>query len=434
MPSFHYWQNLRDIGDVTAGYVGMGDRYGNKNGGIQSFLIHAVQHGARIFHQCHVTKICRSPTTTGHQRATGVECRIMCSDGIVRHMVVHAQRRVVVAAGALHSPCLLRQSGFRNYHIGKHLRLHPVAAAMGFYPCEAPIDSILGAPMTTVCNEFASGPGHTGYGAKIECPCSYPGLLAAGSSWISSKVCKQRLLRYRNAVPLIALQRDSGDGGSVKYSLDGKSLVVDYKIEPNDAKSIIQSIQGAIRILIASGADEVSTGHIRDTGYIVSGKTNPNEYSPDETAVEDYLSSITKRDMKDHEIGFFSAHQMGTCRMSALSQDGVVDPNGETWECDDLFVMDSSIFPTASGSNPMVTVLTIAHLLSTRLCTLLKMQEKFNTGIDLSTEGSTNAVNLFERRKVSRENIAITTFGKTKGQLLALPIILAILGYLIANW
>jgi hypothetical protein len=414
---------LRDTSDTTAGYIGMGDRYGNKNGGIQSFLIHAVQYGARIFHQCHVTKICRTTTSTRHQRATGVECRIVCNDGIVRPMVVHARRRVVVAAGALHSPCLLRKSGFRNYHIGKHLRLHPVAAVMGFYSTEKPIDSILGAPMTTVCNEFASGPGKSGYGAKIECPCSYPGLLAAGSSWISSHLCKHRLLRYRNAVPLIALQRDSGDGGSVKCSLDGTSLVIDYKLTPNDAKSIIHSLQGAVRILVASGAYEVATGHIRDTGYVVSG--------PDKVAAEDYLSSIANRGIKDHEIGLFSAHQMGTCRMSALPKDGVVDPNGETWECDDLYVMDSSVFPTASGSNPMVTVLTIAHILSTRMCILLELEEKFDAG---TSSNQSTGVNLYERRKQSRTNIVITAFGIANGLVVASPIIAAILGYLYMYW
>ena len=412
----------------------MGDRYGNKNGGIQSFLIHAVHAGARIFHQCHVSKICRTVTPAGKDRATGVECSIMCRDGICRPMIVLARRSVVIAAGALHSPCLLKKSGFRNYHIGKHLRLHPVAAVMGFYPCDENIDSIHGAPMTTVCNEFAGGPENSGYGAKIECPCSYPGLLAAGSTWISPQVCKKRLLRYRNAVPLIALQRDSGDGGSVSLSLDGKSLVINYSIHSDDKKSILQSLQAAIKILIASGADEVVTGHIRDTGYIATGTTNSKQNSTDETTLQHYLSSIQNRGMKDHEIGFFSAHQMGTCRMSASSSDGVVDPNGETWECDDLFVMDSSVFPTASGSNPMVTVLTIAHLLSSRLCTLLKLQEYLSAAQPAQnlplTEDVAEAMRLYERRKETRQNCA----NGIVGRIVAPAIAVGILGFLYANW
>jgi hypothetical protein len=307
---------------------------------------------------------------------------------------------------------------------------------MGFYPHEEPIDSILGAPMTTVCNEFASGPQQNGYGAKIECPCSYPGLLAAGSPWISSNVCKQRLFRYRNAVPLIALQRDSGDGGSVQHSLDGKSLLIKYKMESNDVKSILHSLQGAIQILVASGANEVATGHIHDTGFMV-GKSNINRSISDEAAMQDYLSSIARRGMKDHEVGLFSAHQMGTCRMSALPQDGVVDPNGETWECDDLFVMDSSVFPTASGSNPMVTVLTIAHMLSTRLCLLLKLQEQVETGQSqgLSTRDVAIATNLYKRRKEYRKNVAMVSSERIKnGLIVACPIALGILRYLYVYW
>ncbi len=415
----------------------MGDRYGNKNGGIQSFLIEAVQCGARIFDQCHVTKICRRSTFAGQQRATGVECQILCGDGLIRTMVVNARRSVIVAAGALHSPCLLRKSGFRNYHIGKHLRLHPVAAAIGFYDSNGPIDSILGAPMTTVCDEFANGPKQNGYGAKIECPVSYPGLLAAGSSWISPQFCKNRLLRYRNAVPLISLQRDSGDGGSVKHSLDGKSLVIDYNINYDDRKSMVQSLQGAIQILVASGSDEVTTGHIRDSGYVVNSRPNPAADSSEETTLQCYLSSIEKRGMRDHEIGLFSAHQMGTCRMSKSSKDGVVDANGETWECHDLFVMDSSVFPSASGSNPMVTVLTVAHLLSTRLCTLLKLQDSWNVAPGQKQPCPDNvakAMKLHERRKVTRRRSVFMLFAGIGGRLVVPTIIAAILGWLRSKW
>jgi hypothetical protein len=41
------------------------------------------------------------------------------------------------------------------------------------------------------------------------------------------------------------------------------------------------------------------------------------------------------------------------------------------WDADALYVIDASIFPTASGANPMVTTLAIAHLLATRLAARL---------------------------------------------------------------
>jgi choline dehydrogenase-like flavoprotein len=80
--------------------------------------------------------------------------------------------------------------------------------------------------------------------------------------------------------------------------------------------------------------------------------------------------------MKEHEMGVFSAHQMGTCRMSTSPAGGVVDSSGETWECNDLFLMDTSAFPTASGANPMLTVLAISHMLSLRLVERLNNEDE----------------------------------------------------------
>ena len=51
---------------------------------------------------------------------------------------------------------------------------------------------------------------------------------------------------------------------------------------------------------------------------------------------------------------------MGTCRMSARAADGVVDPRGRVWGATDLYVADASVFPSASGVNPMITNMAIA--------------------------------------------------------------------------
>jgi len=62
-----------------------------------------------------------------------------------------------------------------------------------------------------------------------------------------------------------------------------------------------------------------------------------------------------------------SAHQMGTCRMSADPSRGVVDPRGEVWGCDGLYVADASTFPSASGVNPMVTNMAISDYIASNV-------------------------------------------------------------------
>ncbi len=51
--------------------------------------------------------------------------------------------------------------------------------------------------------------------------------------------------------------------------------------------------------------------------------------------------------------------------MSASAKAGVVDPKGRVWGVDQgLWVADASVFPSASGVNPMVTNMAIAEWVS----------------------------------------------------------------------
>lgn len=55
---------------------------------------------------------------------------------------------------------------------------------------------------------------------------------------------------------------------------------------------------------------------------------------------------------------------MGTSKMSTRPEDGVVDPKGKVWGTEDLYVSDASVFPSASGVNPMVTNMAISDWIS----------------------------------------------------------------------
>lgn len=46
--------------------------------------------------------------------------------------------------------------------------------------------------------------------------------------------------------------------------------------------------------------------------------------------------------------------------MGTSPKSSVVQPSGETWECKNVYIADGSLFPTAVGVNPMVTIEAIA--------------------------------------------------------------------------
>jgi choline dehydrogenase-like flavoprotein len=58
---------------------------------------------------------------------------------------------------------------------------------------------------------------------------------------------------------------------------------------------------------------------------------------------------------------------MGTCRLGADARSAVADPTGEVFGVKGLFIGDASGFPTASGVNPMLSIMALAHHVAQRI-------------------------------------------------------------------
>jgi gluconate 2-dehydrogenase alpha chain len=55
-----------------------------------------------------------------------------------------------------------------------------------------------------------------------------------------------------------------------------------------------------------------------------------------------------------------SQHIMGTLRMGSDKTTSVCDANGRFWDIGNLFASDGAVFPTSSGHNPTMTIVTVA--------------------------------------------------------------------------
>ena len=56
-----------------------------------------------------------------------------------------------------------------------------------------------------------------------------------------------------------------------------------------------------------------------------------------------------------------SKHVMGTTRMGTDPRTSVVSPEQRLWDVDNVLVCDSSVFVTATGYNPTLTLAALAH-------------------------------------------------------------------------
>lgn len=329
---------------ATAGHVGFGDRTGNKQGTLRTYLRDAADAGARIVTGCTVDRV-----LTGGGRATGVAGTLTARDGRSVPVEVRA-RYVVVAAGALETPAILLRSGIGGPAVGRHLRLHPVPNIAGFYP--TPQEGWWGPPQACIVDEFAST--FDGYGYLVETPHMHAGLSAAAIPWLSGRDHKLIMGRGSNLSSFLAVVRERGSG-SVTVDEAGVARIHYPLDEPFDHDVLRHAVRTMIALHVSAGADAIVD--LTPKRAIWRRGDDP----------EAFAQRVAAEPLGADGRGLFSAHQMGTARMGSDPATSVADPDGELHDMPGVWIGDTSAFPTAVGSNPMVTCMALAHRTATAL-------------------------------------------------------------------
>lgn len=341
----------------SCGSCSFGCPTGEKRGTDTAWLVDAVDHGAVIVTGCEATRFLLEKKKDKkmkkkEKRCVGVAARAV--DGRVRRKLEIRAKASVSSAGALRTPALLGASGLKNRHVGRNLHLHPGLMAWGYFPDEDG-KTFEGAVITAVHNvEADDGPGGRGT-AIIEAPMLGPGAYAVAMPWIDGRDMKERMSRYSRTAHLVVLVRDRSAGAVGRR--------ISYRLEDSDGEVLRRGLRRALRILVAAGAAEVGT-HQSDGRRIACEGTTDED-------LEEFLAGLPlpagPRSGSPSWVLYGTAHQMGSCRMGETEEEGAVDENGETWEAQGLFVCDSSLFPTALGVNPMITIQSLSLCVSQRL-------------------------------------------------------------------
>jgi choline dehydrogenase-like flavoprotein len=335
--------NLRFPADLSpdeawqaTGFSSIGDAYGIKQGTHETFLRDAARHGARLLVDAKIDRITHE---RGH--ATGAEGHVRRADGSRVAIRIRA-KRVVVSAGSLHTPVLLLRSGLRHPHIGQHLFLHPVVTVAGFY--DQKINPWYGPMMSVIVQEFARLDDNWGF--RLECPPIHPGLAASALSWEDAASFKSDMLRLSQLAVHICLVRDRF-GGRVTVGRQSGEPVLHYRLHAYDRQHLVRAMQESVRAHHTMAADEIGVLHNRPMRFRAGGD------------LTSFLKKIPQKKWGTNHMGLFSAHQMGTCRMGG-TRDYPVQPDGQTREIKGLYVADASLFPSASGANPMLSTQALA--------------------------------------------------------------------------
>jgi long-chain-alcohol oxidase len=323
------------------GYCGYGCRRSAKQSTLITYLQDAFDRGTRILVGADVRRI-----RLDRGRAVGV-------DAVVRHpqaahpfrLTVNA-RAVVVAGGSVHSPALLLRSGLTLPAIGRHLALHPGTAVFGLMPEET--RPWTGTLQGHYSDQFADL--DSGYGFKFETVPLHPSLFALAVPWESGTQHADAMAGLSRTTQVAVLLRDR-DGGRVRIDGDGKA-VVSYRLSAYDAAHLRRGLAEGARLLEAAGAREIWSPQARWIAYRPDGSG---------AARDRWLEDMDRAGYGPNQIQLATFHQMASCRMGSSPRDSVVDADHGVWGSPGLYIADASTFPSASGVNPMLTIMGIAH-------------------------------------------------------------------------
>jgi choline dehydrogenase-like flavoprotein len=323
----------------SAGFIGFGDRTGAKQSTARTYLADARERGAELIARCFAERV-----LVERGRAAGVEALYADLETGHNARVTVRAPRVVVACGALESPALLLRSGVGGPAVGQNLRLHPCTAVGGQYESET--RAWWGAPQAALVDEFANL--DDGYGFLIESTQYATGTAAAATPFVSGAEHKQAMSELPFGATSIGLVRDHGSG---RVTIDEAGQAVPWYslTDAQDVRTTHRALEAQVRLHVAAGARRIAA--------LAAGV--PEWRVGDD--VDRYVERLQRVPLGAGGFRLFAAHQMGTCRMGSDPQTSVANPYGELHDTPGVWIGDASAFPTSSGTNPMITIMALAH-------------------------------------------------------------------------
>ncbi|KAI9050127.1 hypothetical protein LZ554_006268 [Drepanopeziza brunnea f. sp. 'monogermtubi'] len=369
------------------GHCTMGCGSGQKQGPVTSWLPDAANAGAEFVEGFMVDRVIFDEEGEV-KTALGVRGKWVSrnekggvdgpeSEKIVREVILRA-KKVIVSCGSLWSPVVLLNSGLKNPQIGKNLYLHPTNTINAVF--REDIRPWEGGILTSVCTTFENLD-LKGHGVKLEATAMLPSLNLVLLPWTSGAAYKSLALKFRRMNGYISIARDRDPGLVYRDPTSGQPRIK-YTPSAFDRANIMEGVIAMCKIAYVQGATEIHLMHSSVAPFIkptttttpTDAETAKAHHPPSVTDVPfaSWLAEVHRLGNRPPAAAFASAHQMGSNRMSASPAAGVVDPKGRVWGTEGLYVADASVFPSASGVNPMVTNMAICDYISRGICEELK--------------------------------------------------------------
>jgi hypothetical protein len=283
---------------------------------------------------------------------------------------------VVLAAGTIGTTRVLLNTAkstaaINNPRIGKGLILHPSVPLIGQFDYN--INLLEGLDSATFVDAFGVMPGFI-FETMSGLP-AYGALLIPGNG---AQVYDNMNKFNQSAGFGVMLVDTPSETNCITLDTQGNP-VLQYALSDFDKARFRTGVAIAIRMMFLAGAKKV---------IIPSNENflNQPNFDPMQGV---YLTKIEEADLVEQNLQFTpnrtmltSAHLQATNKIGPKPEIAVVSTNQRVWnvqtgeEVPNLYVMDSSIFPTSVGANPMQSIYTFARIFAQRFISAEDQQQR----------------------------------------------------------
>jgi choline dehydrogenase-like flavoprotein len=325
----------------------------------------ALENGAKLVDNATVVRV-----EIENKRAVGITYRKE------RELITaRARKLVVVSAGAIGTPLILRSSDVHltNDNVGRYLRAHPGVPFDALLPGED-WDTDRGYQWNVA--HFVMDKKNEPLDVLVHASASFP----ANTPWVSASVgffgksYKDLMRRFRQRAGAFLFELKPAVFGRVVGTVDAPEII--YPVV--DKTGVLEP-----KILsdLVAGVKQVAEVY-RQLGAIA---TFPNVDSPPDILNQTLTLFVTTSG---------ALHPQGTCRAGKSSRNSVVDTNCMSHDIDGLMLCDASVIPNHISSNPNSMIMSIASRASEFVITeILGKTINPNNHVSLNQEPAKTEVN-----------------------------------------
>jgi choline dehydrogenase-like flavoprotein len=262
--------------------------------------------------------------------------------------------RVFLSAGTLGSAAILLQSDVPDTDVGRGIVGHVAVPVIGLF--NERVDAFLGTPATVYVDDYALSQGFL-LEAMSAGP-EYVALMVPGTGRQVFEAVRQ----YRHLAGFGVMLIDSPSPEN-RIALDSSGRpIIHYELSIDDRNRLRSAIAEGVRIMFEAGARTVFLPSHED---IYGGPGEPLAF----TSARQAEGLERKLRILPNATVLTSAHLQGSNKMGTQDAGAVVDTQHRVWGVRGLYVMDSSVFPSSIGANPMESIYVLAKLFADAVAT-----------------------------------------------------------------